>query len=100
MIAITYSADPTWAPRHVLAIQTRDGLAVRDSELGESQLGRPAFVFDAHEKLRELRGLGRSARLSEWVRWQGLCVGIEEVPDADPSTIFAAPLSPKKSRAA
>lgn len=100
MTAVTYSADPTWAPRYVIAVTTPGGIVVSDAPPGETELGRAALAFDVREKLDELRRLTAPARLADWVRWKGLCVGLEEVPDSDPASLFAKPLAPRKQRAA
>ena len=100
MIAATYSADPTWEPRYVLAVATPEGLVIRETPLGEAELGVAALAFDSAEKVGELRRLTGPTRLADWVRWKGLCVGLEELPDSDPASVFARPLAPRKRRAA
>ena len=100
MTVVTYSADPTWEPRYVLAVATPEGLRVREDELSEAQLHSPALVLDARDKLRELRAMTSAARLAEWVRWKGLCVGIEDTAGTDADSLLATPLPPRLDRAA
>jgi hypothetical protein len=100
MKIVTYSTDPTWHARYVLAVVQNQQLVVRIRPLSAAQLKKKkAFVRDAARLLSELNQK-TPAEVATWVRYQGLSVGLEEVEDQPPEVLFARPLPPKHDLAA
>ena len=100
MTVVTYSSDPTWHPRFVLAVVEEGQVICRPQPLKRAELGEAAFQRDAAELLGELRQLQSGSEVPRWVRWRGLCVGLEEVPQQSVERLFMQPLPARVVRAA